>query len=337
VELALVQVISGLVGCVLMGLLARWKGTRAHVHWRHFRWASFREVFGYGTWAFLASASVQLGFYASSAIIGMLIGAPEITLYGIGAMLIGYSSNFVGRITGVMVPDLLKAGGRGDRADLRWLMGKATRATMFLGVPILVGYMTLGREFMGVWMGPGYEASAWVLLILATAQFGNLANVPVGTAVVGLGHVRLWATICIVQSAAALTLSVGLVLFTGLGIYGIAIGSALSLIFSYNVWAFTVGYRLVGASPLAALRLTTLRWVAGAVLYAIPCLVVSWAIPSGGWGWFWLKVGILAVAYVPIGLLVVLQRSESQAILARVKEQAPWRPKAAANAPRDVS
>jgi|WetSurMetagenome_2_1015567.scaffolds.fasta_scaffold23508_2 O-antigen/teichoic acid export membrane protein len=322
VELALVLVASGLLGCLLVGVLARWKGPRAQIHWRHFRWASFKEVFSYGSWAFVGTAANQLGIYASSAIIGILIGAAEITLYSIGAMLVGYGSSFLSRLNEVMVPDILKAGGRGDHANLMWLMGKGSRATMFLGVPILVGFMTLGREFITVWMGPGYTPSAWVLLILTMSQFGLLANGLVGMTVTALGHVRLWSAICVVQSLAALVLSVGFVLITDWGIYGIAIGTTLPLVLTSNIWAFSIGYRKVGASPVAAARSITLRWVTGSILFAVPCILIAYLIPSGGWGLFWLKVGILAIVYIPIGLFTVLQRSERRGILARAR---PWR------------
>jgi len=330
VELAVVQVASGLLGCFLMVVFARWKGPRVSIRPRHCRRASFREVFSYGSWSFLGDASTQLGLYASSAIIGMLIGSAEITLYSIGGMLIGYSSNFVGRITEVMIPDIMKAGGRDDRVHLRRLMDKGARATMFLAVPVLVGFMTLGGEFMTAWMGPGYAASAWVLCILTTAQFGHLANRPVSMTVVALGHVRLWAAMATVQSLAALVLSVSLVLLTDLGIYGIAIGTVLPVILLHNVWLFIAGYRMVGVSPLAAVRSTVFRWVAGSLLFAVPCLLISFVIPQGGWSLFWLKVGIVSVMYVPVGLFVVLERSESLAIFARVRSWRPWDAKIAA-------
>jgi O-antigen/teichoic acid export membrane protein len=324
-ELALVQVGSGLLGCLQLMVLARWKGPRVHFRWRHVRWTSFREVFTYGVWSFLGNGASQLGLYASSAIIGMLIGAAEITMYSIGGgMLIGYSTNFLCRILGVLMPDILKAGGRGDLADLRWLVGKATRATMFVAVPILVGFMVMGGEFIGVWMGPNYAGSAWVLLILTTAQFGRLANGPLATALIALGHVRLWATMNAVQSLAALVLSVGLVLLTDLGIFGIALGTALPMIAMNNVWLFIVGYRKIGANLLAAFRSTDERWVMGSILFAVPCLAISHAIPHGGWGLFWLKVGIVSVLYVPIGLFVVLNKSERISILRQVGVGRSW-------------
>jgi O-antigen/teichoic acid export membrane protein len=318
VELALVQVGSGLLGCLQVVVLAWRKGPPVRYHWLHVRWRSLREVFGYGLWSFIANATSQLGLFSSSAIIGMLIGSAEITFFGIGATLIGYASTFVSYVTRVIMPDMLKAGGRGDRGHLRWLMSKGIRATMFLAVPILVGFMTLGGEFISVWMGPGYTASARVLTILAAARLGMLANEPVGMTLLALGHVRFCATMTAVQSFFALVVSVGLVLFTDLGIYGVAIGTALSTIATHNVWLFVAGYRKVGGHLLEAARATALRWVIGACVFAIPCLVVSRELPNGGWLLFWLKVGIVSVIYVPIGLFVVLQRDEGTQIVRHV-------------------
>ena len=198
-------------------------------------------------------------------------------------------------------------------------MGHASRATMFLAVPILVGFMTLGGEFITVWMGPGYGRSAWVLLILTVARFGALANEPVGTTLLALGHVRLCAAMTVVQSLAALALSVGLVLMTNLGIYGIAIGTALPMIATHNLWLFVAGYRSVGGHLWAAARSTVLRWAGGAVLFAIPCLSISHVIPQSGWLSFWLKVAIVSIIYLPIGLFIVLLKEERMQILRQVE------------------
>jgi O-antigen/teichoic acid export membrane protein len=321
VELALVQVGSGVLGCALTAAFARWKGPHTHIHWEHFRWASFKEVFVFGSWAFLGNASLQLGLYASTAIIGMLIGAKEVTIYSIGGMLIGYATAFVGRITAILVPDIMKAGGRGDLAALRQLVGRGTRATMFLAVPVLVGFMTLGGEFIDVWMGPKYTASAWILLILTTARFGALATEPIGTVLLALGDVKLCTLMNALPSFVALAISVGLVLFTDLGVYGVAIGAALPMILTHNVWLFIVGYRKLGGRLGEAVRSTTLRWATGAIVFAVPCLLVSHLIPHGGWLVFWLKVGIVSIVYLPIGSLLVLQQDESLRI---VREALSW-------------
>ena len=97
---------------------------------------------------------------------------------------------------------------------------------MFLAVPILVGFMTLGGEFIAVWMGPGYTASAWVLLILATAHFGRLGQSPGQHDAVRPGaRAALRSHDCRAVAGRPGALR-GLGASDRLGIYGIAIGTA---------------------------------------------------------------------------------------------------------------
>jgi hypothetical protein len=132
---------------------------------------------------------------------------------------------------------------------------------------------------------------------------------------IALGHVRLCAAMTAVQSFATLIISVSLVLFTDLGIYGVALGAALPMIVTSNVWMFAAGYHSVGGHSWAAARSTVLRWVAASLLFAIPCILVSWQLPHGGWLLFWLKVVVVSIIYVPIGLFVVLLKEERVEVL----------------------
>ena len=279
---------SGLLGCFLVAGFARWKGPVVHYYFRHIRWKSFREVFGYGMWAFLGNGSVQLGLYASSAIIGMLIGAAEITLYSIGGMLIGYSTRLVSRITNVMVPDILKAGGRGDLAELRWLMGNSPGATMFLGVPVLVGYMTLGGGIHCRVDGAGVHRQRLGAPYPGNSPVRQLGHYP-GQHGAGRPGARaamgdnVWRGVAGRPRALRRPrASDGLGHLRHRGRYGLPVRN------TYNVWMFIIGCRKVGRNPLTEYKSTTLRWVAGAILFAVPCLLVSHVIPQGGWVLFWL-------------------------------------------------
>jgi hypothetical protein len=59
--------------------------------------------------------------------------------------------------------------------------------------------------------------------------------------------------------------------------------------------------------------------VAGA-LFAGLCMGIRALLPDGGWLWFWVKVGILAALYAPIGLLVTLNRDEGVSRLRRLAQ-----------------
>jgi O-antigen/teichoic acid export membrane protein len=314
--LALVLVASGAMACVLLGLLAWRKGSPAAVQKSNVSLGMLKEILSFSVWAFVGNVSVQLVYYTSSAIIGLLIGAAEITYYSIAAMLIDYASAAVSHVTNVMSPDIVKAAGQGDLAQLRWLSGKATRITMLVMVPILVGYMTLGREFIGLWMGPGYEESAWVLLLLAIPAFCDVANRPLVILMSGLGHIRLLAVMSATQAVFSLGLAVSLVL-AGLGIRGVAWGAVMPGV-AVQVWLFVAVTRRMGGGAWPFFRATALRWMVAGALFAGLCMGTRALLPQGGWPWFWAKVAILAALYAPIGLLVTLNRDDGVSRLRRL-------------------
>jgi O-antigen/teichoic acid export membrane protein len=318
--LALVLMASNVTACVLLGLLAWRKGSPAAVRKSNVSLGMLKEIFGFSVWAFVGNVSVQIVFYASSAVIGLLIGAAEITYYSIAAMLVGYASALVSHVSNIMSPDIFKAAGQEDLAQLRWLSGKAMRTTMLIMVPILVGYMALGREFIGLWMGPRYGESAWILLLLAIPAFCDVANRPLGAAFMGLGHVRLLAVMAATHAVSNLCLAVCLVL-AGLGIRGVALGAVVPGV-AVPVWFFVVATSRMRGGVWTFFRATVLRWMVAGALFAGLCMGIRALLPEGGWLWFWIKVGILAALYAPIGLLVTLNRDEGVARLRRLAQMA---------------
>jgi len=311
--LALVLVASSAMACLLLGLLAWRKGSPAAVRKSNVSFGMLKEIFGFSVWVSVGNVSMLLVYYSSSAIIGLLIGAAEITYYSIAAMLVDYASALVTHVTNVMAPDIVKASGRMDLAQLQWLSAKATRITMLIMVPILVGYMTLGREFIGLWMGPRYGESAWVLLLLAIPAFCDVANRPLMMVMSGLGHVRFLAVISATQAVLSLGLAVSLV-FAGLGIRGVAWAAVVPGI-AVKAWLFATATRRMGGGAWPFFRATALRWMVAGVLFAGLCMGTSTLLPQGGWLWFWAKVALLSVLYAPLGLLVTLHRDEGIARL----------------------
>jgi O-antigen/teichoic acid export membrane protein len=248
-------------------------------------------------------------------VIGLLIGAKEITYYSIGLMLVDYSRNLISHVGRVMAPETQKAAGRADLEALRWLMVRTTRATMLVAVLLLVGLVILGPEFITLWMGPAYKDSAVVLIILSLAQFGSAANGVCGTILLGLGHVKPWACMAAAEAILNLGLSVGFVIFLNWGIFGIALGSLLPAVAINNILLMVYTCKVTQTSVSWFLRATVLRWGLAAVLTAVLSLMVSWLIPTSGWWTFFGKVALVCVFYVPIGLFLVMARDESAGIL----------------------
>ena len=312
VALAMVQFCSGAVGCILMYCLARWKGQAVRLHRRFVDRRTFRELFGFSLWATVGHISIKLIYYTDVAVIALLLGARHITVYCIGFMLIEYGRQAVAHVVHVLSPDIHKAAGRNDLAALRRAIVSGARATMLPAVPLFVGFVFLGREFIGLWMGPQYAESALILLLLTIPQFGAAATRVCGAALGGLGHVRFLAYTAIAEALCNLGASVLFVLALGWGLHGVALGTVIPMILFNNILQPAYTCRKVGMAIGAFTRATALRWLVGvAVLAGAVWVFCAW-IPMGGWGNFCAKVGLLLLAYAPIGVLCILGPDERE-------------------------
>ncbi len=314
VALATVQVASGAVGCAGMFVLARWKGYGVQIARRYVDRATFREVFGYGLWATVGHVGIKLIYYTDAAVIGLLLGAEEVALYSVGFMLIEYGRQVVGHVVHVVSPDIHKASGREDFAALHRHAISGTRSIMFVAVPLLVGLMVLGEEFIHLWMWPAYAQSAAVLSILAVAQFGALAARPCGSILGGLGHVKFLGLLAIAESLCNLLLSVLLIVVAGMGILGVAFGTTIPMVLLTSLLMPLYACRAIRLGFWRFHAATTARWLVATSVFACIALLARNLLPTGEWGHFWLKVAILGCAYVPVGGWIILGQTERGAV-----------------------
>ena len=306
-SLAAVQVASSLLGCLLLYGLARWRGPDVRLRWQGVSLAIFRETFGFGVWAFVGSAGVRVIYYSNVAVIGLLLGAVEITYYTIGSTLIEYGRSVAGFLPlQTLKPATEGAAGRNALADLRWLLLKGSRLVMFFSVPLLIGLIMLGQPFIVLWMGPGYARSAHVLIILTVGVCSSLNSEMCGSVLLGIGKVRFLGLIRVVEAAANIIMSVLAVTATSLGIDGVAIGTLVPMILIEGLVIPWSACRAVGLPFRGYLQSVPLRWLLASLALAVPGWIVVACWPTATWGSLAAKAVMLTLLYVPIGWYLVL-------------------------------
>ncbi|MBE3123624.1 MAG: oligosaccharide flippase family protein, partial [Planctomycetes bacterium] len=135
IALAVVQVGFAFFRCVVVFWLARWKGPQVAFRWCAVSLSTFKEVFGFGVWAFIGAFGYRLIYCSNVVIIGLLLGARDVTLYAIGCMLIDSGRALVMALPlQVLKPTTERAAGRQSGADLRWLLVRGSQMAMFFAV-----------------------------------------------------------------------------------------------------------------------------------------------------------------------------------------------------------
>jgi O-antigen/teichoic acid export membrane protein len=299
-------VCSSLVECAFLYAAVRLLQLPFRLNIGHVTPMAARELLSYSSWSFLINAGSRIINYTDAAVIAVLLGVASVTIYSIGFMLIDYGVNLMAHVVGVMTPEIYKKAGMKDLTALRRLVVSGARNTMFFSVPLLIGFVMLGDSFIRLWMGPGYETSADILRILAVAQLGLLANRACGAVLWGLGSLRLLAVITLLEAIANLTLSVIFTAPMGLGVRGIALGTAVPMIIIGWIVIPFYACQKIEFSVLEYLRLTAARWIPASALLVGVISIVNRLMSANTWLQFALIVAVVIALYLPIGWFFML-------------------------------
>lgn len=129
----------------------------------------------------------------------------------------------------VIAPMFVAAKARNDMDEVKHLYHIATDWVCRLGFPLLVFLLVFGDKVLGLYGETFADMGYWPLRIFVIGQFVNLLTGPVGNMLNMLGHENKLFRLIIISSAMSyLCLLVFVPIF---GLTGIALGSALSMIY----------------------------------------------------------------------------------------------------------
>lgn len=231
-----------------------------------------RELLGFGIFRFLWIIANQLIFYTDSVVIGLFLNAAAITHYVIAGSLVNYGRNVVSLAADTFQPAATRFHARGDFANLQRLQVFGTQVCLLIGLPICVGYVFLGKEFISLWMGKNYAGSAVFLTVLTISQFTSISQYISATILVSMAKHRVLAYIAITEGIANLALSVFLI--QKVGLIGVAIGTVIPQLIT-TTW-------LLPAYTLKAVGLQFTDYVKRAALQpfiaAIPAALMAYIL-----------------------------------------------------------
>jgi len=202
-------------------------------------------MFRYGIVAFFITVSQKVIYQTDSFVIGVFIGASAVTFYAIPLTLIEYMRRIVIAMTEVFVPMVSGWEAKGDKEKVKELLIRGTKVSMLLGLPICIVFITLGRTFIDLWMGPEFgRQGERVLMILAITQIFSITHLTSREILFGLSLHRFNAYFYSMEAIVNLVLSV--ILVQKFGIEGVAVGTAIPhIVIVVFVFPITIS-RIVG-------------------------------------------------------------------------------------------
>lgn len=162
------------VASTCMNLLFIWvnvyycfKVLRIKVKFNQMDFSVLKEIMGYSFFIFLNMIIDRVYWSTDQFILGTVSGPVTVAVYSIGSTFNQYYIGFSNAISGVFLPKITKMITQNvSNKELSNLFIRIGRIQFIILSFILSGFILVGKEFIAIWAGEGYEQSYFIALLV---------------------------------------------------------------------------------------------------------------------------------------------------------------------------
>lgn len=313
-----VNVFSGLA-VTIYKLILVWKTTPVKVEMTYVDKGLYKDIFSFSIWVTVSALAQRLIFSITPSILGIVASSSAIAVFGIVTTIEGYTYTITSAINGMFMPSISRIYSQEDSENnLMSLMLKIGRFQYVLNGLIIVGFASVGKDFINLWVGPEYMAAyAGILLVIIPGLFFNSLQIA-NTAMVVQKKVNIQAYIMVIAGVVNLILSPLLS-----ARYGV-LGACISIFVAYMLRAI-----LSNVVFAKVLRLDIMRFVKNCYIGMLPPIIGTLAVAYGinriiigtSWLTFVLKGGIVTIVYLLMVCCLGLTSNEKKILLQKIKKE----------------
>lgn len=261
----------------------------------YFKKALARAIVSLSAWLFLIVISELFITNVSPSVLARYSNTTQISIFAIGLALYNYVYHFSGALNGLFLPKIYKLKNRNDTQGLNRVSNLVSNAQMFIVGLFSIGILTLGQQFIHLWVGPQFAQSYYVACFLLLPLVVTLCQSVEGTQLMAENKLHYNALLYLCTALTSVALSVWLCPRYG------ATGSAIAICISSSIFLAVgrnVVYRLVLRRDTARFVLMVLRYLlAFAAVYVAFTTVSRWWLVGESWGNFLVKGAVYVCFY----------------------------------------
>lgn len=274
-----------------------------------------KALFSYSSYSFITQISNVLRFQLDAVVVTAFVGLASVTHYRIAGAMAQYYLGFMLAVMGAFSTVFSRQEGAGDFEAIRKTFLFASKISVCVSSFIAFGLIAWGKPFVARWMGSHYSDAYPCIVALTAGYLFALWQQPSIGLMFGLSKHRFLALLSMGEGIANLVLSI--LLARSYGIFGVALGTAIPLVFTKLFLQPVYVCRIARIKPGEYLRVMgkTLALVLGSLLIPL-LLTIKLAAPSYG---ALCLTGVLSLACYAIPLsLLVFSSKERETLLRAV-------------------
>lgn len=189
----------------------------------------FRELLGFSCWIGVIGIAQRMLLNIVPTILGIFCGTAQIAVFSVGMMIEGYTWTFANALNGLFLPRVSEMWARGETlTQINRLMIRVGRIQLVLVGFLFVGIISLGNQFIVLWMGPEFESSFYVALFLVLPGTVTLTQEIASTLVMVTNRVKYRALILFGGSIVSVAFS--MILAPSLGAIGSGVAICIAMV-----------------------------------------------------------------------------------------------------------
>lgn len=299
--------LEGLVGSyviiTVLVVVLQWFITRKlfsalHLNPLGFSMSTLRKVFGF-------SARVQVTTLASFAdtnlnrtLLAYFLTPVDVGYYQVAMRVWNTVGALPLTLTRTVTPAASELAALGHDERLRRLYFRSLKYVSAIGFPLLACTMVLIHPFVRVWLGEGFDQSAWAIIIVLGAYFVWITTGSGSTILHGLGRPEYAMRRALLHLVLAVTTGIPLTL--RFGYYGAVVSQGLTTAISMSYLHVAI-HRVLSLRFVETLQQSVARPLLACGIPVVPVLLALSVVPSPS---IWLIL-LLGVSYVG-GYLIAL-------------------------------
>jgi O-antigen/teichoic acid export membrane protein len=296
----LLQMGFGLISLIWLGFITNVVSSLAYIVWVRRRLPTLEvrpsirnfdqigELSRFTGSMFIWGIAGRLALESDRIIIGLFLPLSSIGVYEIGLRICNYSRNVLYPVfTFLPAASDLNARNETERLQQLYLIG--TKYFELFYAFVACGLFLFGRQFIQLWMGPGFELSAVILFILLAGNIYQSQNAVAHVLLPGIGRLRAFTWIMVAYPVLNLTLSI--VLIQKWGLVGVAIATTATYFVAETILTYFISriFELTVSRIVWSCHVPVMVILAPAILVSLELrglFRTSWIGLTGGVGIF---------------------------------------------------
>lgn len=273
-----------------------------------------RNIFSYSIWIFLLAISSKFLWNAGQLVLGIETNTEIVAIFAVAIMLGGFYGSFSTAISSVFLPRATQMSIHNSKEEILEMMIKIGRISFMVLMFALTGFISLGKEFIYLWLGEDYYQS-WIIALIMMSVY----TIPL---IQNFAHslIEAYNKVAIKVKVYLTCFSIGLILGYLLIENYQAVGMMSGLSIGWLVAQIIMNYfyhEHLKLNIYIFIKRVFHRIFFPVILLCLVLSLTNYLLPQGWWV-FIMKIGIYSVIYWAVLYLYSMNDFEKQLIKSKI-------------------